>query len=90
MAYRAKGPIKLIRSIRGKGVLRTTDGEVDVTYHIDTYEERGGVTSSGSLDGDASGIADGSAGRLRLENGEEFDVQLIKPDEDGVDFITPP
>jgi len=90
MAYNAKGPIKLLGSSRGQGVLRTADGDLTVSYEFDTYQERGRTSSSGSIDGDASAIADGAVGVLKLESGEEMDIVLIKPDEQGVDFISAP
>jgi len=90
MAYNAKGPIKLLGSSRGRGVLRTAAGDLTVSYQFDTYQERGKTSSSGSLDGDASAISDGAAGVLELETGEEMDIVLIKPDEQGVDFISAP
>jgi hypothetical protein len=31
---------------------------------------------------------DGASGVLRLETGEEMEIVLIKPDEEGVDFIS--
>ena len=88
MAYNAKGPIKLLGSSRGRGVLRTAAGELDVAYQFDTYQERGRVSSSGSLDVDATSVVDGASGSLKLETGEEIEIVLIKPDENGVDFMS--
>ena len=88
MAYNAKGPIKLLGSSRGQGVLRTSVGDIAVSYQFDTYSERGKTSSSGTLDGDATSIMDGANGVLRLESGEEMEITLIKPDEQGVDFIS--
>jgi hypothetical protein len=88
MAYNAKGPIKLLGSSRGRGVLRTSAGDIAVSYEFDTYQERGKTSSSGSLDGDASSVIDGASGTLTLESGEEMEITLIKPDEQGVDFIS--
>jgi hypothetical protein len=90
MAYNAKGPIKLLGSSRGRGVLRTAAGDLIVSYQFDTYQERGRTSSSGSIDGDASAIDDGASGVLKLETGEDMDIVLIKPDEEGVDFISAP
>jgi hypothetical protein len=90
MAYNAKGPIKLLGSSRGRGVLRTAGGDLTVTYQFDTYQERGRTSSSGSIDGDASSIDDGATGVLKLESGEDMEIVLIKPDEQGVDFISAP
>lgn len=88
MAYNAKGPIKLLGSSRGQGVLHTSVGDISMRYQFDTYQERGKTSSSGSLDGDASAVMDGASGVLRLETGEEMEIVLIKPDEEGVDFIS--
>ena len=88
MAYNARGPIKLLGSSRGRGVLRTPDGDLPVAYQFDTYQERGKTSSSGSLDCDATSVIDGSSGVLTLESGEAMEITLIKPDEQGVDFIS--
>jgi hypothetical protein len=88
MAYNARGPIKLLGSRRGRGVLDTIDGRLNVSYQFDTYQERGKVSSSGSLDCDASSVADGSNAVLTLESGETLEITLIKPDDEGVDFIS--
>lgn len=88
MAYNARGPIKLMGSSRGRGVLRTSGSDLAVAYQFDTYQERGKTSSSGSLDCDASAVVDGSSGILTLETGEAMEITLIKPDEQGVDFIS--
>ena len=86
MAHRGGGPFKLLGSARGEGALRTADGEMAVSYQIDTFQERDHTIMSGSLDGDASAVADGAVGYLKLETGEEIKVSLIKPDDQGADF----
>ena len=78
--------MKLLGTVRGSGIFTSDEGEVDVDYQLDTFEERNRRSLSGSLDGDLSFAEDKGQGSLKLETGEEIRVVLVKPDEGGADF----
>ena len=85
-SHRGTKSLKLIGSVRGAGVFIADGPEVAVRYQLDSFEEKHHRTIGGSLDGDVSFAADRTPGVLRLASGEEVNIVLIKPDEDGADF----
>ena len=85
-SHRGVKSLKLISSVRGAGTFHTADAEVAVRYQMDTFDEKYRRTISGSLEGDVSFAEDRTPGRLKLASGEEIDIVLIKPDQDGADF----
>jgi hypothetical protein len=85
-SHRGQRTLKLLSSARGEGVYQGQDRTAPVSYQMDRFEERNRQSVSGSLEGDVSFAEDKVAGKLRLETGEEIDIILIKPDEEGADF----
>jgi hypothetical protein len=81
--------MKLIRTLRGDGVLVAENGETAVGYGLDLFETRGERVGSGTLDGDLSGLGEEPGPlRLRLVDGFEVEVRLDQLDQDGATFST--
>jgi hypothetical protein len=85
-SHRGQRTLKLLSSTRGEGIYQGQDRTATVSYQMDRFEERNRQSVSGSLEGDVSFAEDKVAGKLKLSTGEEIDIILIKPDEEGADF----
>ena len=86
---RGRGSLKLLGSMRGRGVLKMGAAACEVGYHLDRYEERLGQTASGEVDGDLTALGevdDGAGATLVLENGSEIEVTLSQVEPDGADL----
>jgi hypothetical protein len=87
--WKSGGPMKLLRTLRGDGVLNTEGGEATVSYQIDVFEQRNRLRSaSGTLSGDLPAFdedAENVTGTLRLEGGVEVAVTLDSLELDGAD-----
>jgi hypothetical protein len=70
------GPLRLVETLRGDGVLVWTGGTAAVAYQLDIFEGRMGRSGSGSLEG-APPELDGDA-RLQLSDTAEVAVTLIE------------
>lgn len=82
--------MKLLGSLRGRGVLLSEAGETPVSYQLDVFQGGAGRSGSGTLDGDMPAFPEDSAmeARLRLAGGREVAVSLQAADERGAMFDT--
>lgn len=88
-SHRGRASMKLIRTLRGEGVLVAENGETAVGYGLDLFETRGARAGSGTLDGDLSGLGEQPRSlRLRLAGGFEVEIHLDQLDQDGATFST--
>ena len=82
--------LKLVASLRGEGVLVSSDRSLPASYELDLYARGATRTASGHLEGDFSGIAEAedepSVWRLRLSDGAEIEIDLTDLDGEAAEF----
>ena len=74
--------LKLLRALRGQGVLRWAGGEIRVTYELDIFARGEMHTVSGRVQGNLSALSGPDGGgrpagvSLRLPDGREIDIEF--------------
>ncbi|MDO8297496.1 MAG: hypothetical protein Q7T19_13775 [Caulobacter sp.] len=86
---RGKRSLKLLRTLRGDGMLLAAGRSLAVSYQLDLYADGDRTVGSGSLDGDFTGLAEdleGGEAMLTLEDGDPTPVTLETVEDDGAEF----
>ena len=83
--------LKLLGSLRGEGQLILPDRTVPALYELDIYARGATRTASGHLEGAFAAFHDPEAdldlaGRLRLDDGREIEIDLTELDAEAADF----
>ena len=84
--------MKLVRTLRGEGVLVALRSEIPVVYGIDIFDEGPRRTATGWIEGAFAAFTRIKAARLRLADGVEIGVGLDVQDPHGavVEISDPP
>lgn len=85
---RGRAPLRLMGALRGVGVLIWPGGEGEVEYELDVFGAGDIVSASGAIEGDVvANLAPGegdeaaaTAARLRLRDGREIAVDILRHD----------
>lgn len=88
-ARRGKRSLKLLKTLRGDGLLTAADRRLTVSYQLDLYADGDRTIGSGSLDGDFTGLGEeleGGEAQLTLEDGSTMGVVLETVEDDGAEF----
>ena len=90
---RGKRSLKLLKTLRGDGVLLAGDRSMPVSYQLDLYADGDRTVGSGSVDADFTGMAEdleGGEAQLTLEDGSVMGVTLETVEDDGAEFQIKP
>lgn len=86
---RGKRTLKLLKTLRGDGVLLAGERSFPVGYQLDLYADGDRTVGSGSVDGDFAGLGDdleGGEATLTLEDGVVMSLTLETVEDDGAEF----
>lgn len=86
---RGKRTLKLLKTLRGDGVLLAGERSFPVGYQLDLYADGDRTVGSGSVDADFTGLAEdleGGEAQLTLEDGSVMTLTLETVEDDGAEF----
>ncbi|HEX5378332.1 MAG TPA: hypothetical protein VFW47_07140 [Phenylobacterium sp.] len=94
--WREPPRLKLLKSLRGEGVLVWSGGSIPVAYELDVFGNGDHRTASGHLEGDFAALNTEDeatplpAARLRLDGGREIEIDLSSADVSSAEFDAKP